>query len=189
MINDEGPQWEDARIEALESVLGESDHFVDHAAIPFDQGSENGGSADVIFFRRHVHGIISVTSELIGREDQVQNDLGNYELMICHRHDDDWGADVIGQLAYYTLRARLNPGDTMDIAGAAPQGSSIAGLLFYGYASFEVKNRKCGLLLCLGITTDELEACRTGNRHTVEKRLKEASVYPFTDLFRQSVLR
>lgn len=51
-----------------------------------------------------------------------------------------------------------------------------------------VRKRKAGLLLCVGITSDELELCRAGKREMVEKALKAAKVYPFTDLYRESVI-
>jgi hypothetical protein len=182
-----GECW-DARVAAIEEVLGPSYDMVGHAAIPFYLGADIGGAADIIYFKQHLKGVVSVTSELIGHDEQLQNDLGNYELMVCHRDDESWGANIISRLAYYTLEARLNPGETMDIAAAVPDDSTIAALLFFNYATFKVRGRKAGLLLCVGITEDELKACRAGKRDNVEKALKAAKVYPFTDLNRDSVL-
>lgn len=127
-VNEWG-EWWDARVAAIETILGPSDDMVGHAPIPFDLGADIGGAADIIYFKKHLNGVVSVTSELIGHDEQVPNDLGNYELMICHRDDEPWGADIISRLAYYTLEARLNPGETMDIADAAPQGSTGANIL------------------------------------------------------------
>jgi hypothetical protein len=185
---DEWGEWWDARVAAIETVLGPCHDVVGHAVIPFDIGSDNGGGADIIYFKRHINGIVSVTSELIGRDDQVENELGNYELMICHRDEEDWGADIISRLAYYTLEARISPGETMDIASCAPEGATTAALLFFNYGTFKVRKRKAGLLLCVGITEDELNLCRAGKRGNVEKALKAAKVYPFTDLYRDSVI-
>lgn len=182
-------EWWDARVAAIEGVLDKSEDVVGHAVIPFHLGGEIGGAADIIYFRRHIPGRVSVTSELIGCEDQVPNDLGNYELMICHRDDEEWGPKIICKLAYYTLEAKLKPGDTMDIGPAAPKGSTIAALLFIDYAQFKVRGKNAGLLLCIGVTADELEACRKGRRTDVEKALKKAGVYPYTDLYRKSVLK
>jgi hypothetical protein len=185
---DEWGEWWDARVAAIETVLGPCDDTVGHATIPFDVGADLGGGADIVYFKKHVKGVVSVTSELIGRDDQVENDLGNYELMICHRAEEDWGPDLISWLAYYTLRARLNPGETMDIAEAAPEDSTTAALLFFNYGTFKVRKRRAGLLLCVGITVDELKFCRAGKREKVEQALKAAKVYPFTDLYRDSVI-
>jgi hypothetical protein len=186
--DNEWHEWWDARVAAIEGVLGKSEDIVGHALIPFNFGGEMGGAADIIYFRHHVPGRVSVTCELIGCEDQVPNDLGNYELMICHRDDEEWGPNLICKLAYYTLEAELKPGDTMEIGPAAPEGSTIAGLLFFDSGRFKVRGKKAGLLLCIGITALELAACRKGRRAKVEQALKKAGVYPYTDLYRQSVL-
>ncbi len=187
-FEDDWSEWWDGRVAAMETVLGPCDDMVGHAGIPFDIGPDNGGGADIIYFKNHIKGVVSATCELIGRDDQVENDLGNYELVICHRDEEDWGADLISRLAYYTLEARIDPGETMDIAEAAPLDSTIAALLFFEYGKFEVRNRKAGLLLCVGITADELELCRSGKRGKVESALKAAKVYAFTDLYRGSVV-
>jgi hypothetical protein len=185
---DEWGQWWDARVAAIEQILGPSHDMVGHAVIPFDFGADIGGAPDIIYFKQHLKGVVSVTSELIGHDEQIQNDLGNYELMVCHRDDEPWGENIIKRLAYYTLKAKLNPGETMDIASAVPDDSTIAALLFFSYAAFKVRGRKAGLLLSVGITEDELKICRAGKRKSVENALKAANVYPFTDLYRDSVL-
>jgi hypothetical protein len=185
--NDWQAMW-DARLTAIESVLGKSESVVGHSPIPFHFGSELGGAADVIYFRHHRPGIVAVTSELIGDVEQVRNQLGNYELMICQRESVEWGARIISRLAYYTLQAELNPGETMGIESAAPEGSSIKAFLFFDYARFDVRGQRAGLLLCVGITEDELHACRHGRTAEIEDALKTADVFPFTDLNRKSVL-
>jgi hypothetical protein len=76
----------------------------------------------------------------------------------------------------------------MDIGPAVPEDSQITAFLFFEYAKFTVRDRPAGLLLCVGITAEELEACRDGRRLEVEEALKKAGVYPYTDLDRDSVL-
>lgn len=186
--DDEFQRWWDARVSAMENVLGKSHNMHGHAVIPFHFGADMGGAADIIYFHEHIDGIVSVTSELIGCDEQKSNSLGNYELMICHRDEEEWGANIISQLAHYTLEAELNPGETMDIGPAVPEGSTIDALLFLEYARFPVLDRDCGLLLCLGITSDELARCRAGHTPEVEAALKRHSIYPYTDLYRESVL-
>jgi hypothetical protein len=186
--NDEWTQWWDARVSAMESLLGISEDIVGHSTVPFDFGADLGGAADIIYFRNHVDGVGYATSELIGRDDQVANALGNYELLIFHREDCDWGADLISRLAFYTCQAELNPGNTMDIDSIVPEGSTIVALLFCDYGHFEVRGRDSGLLLCIGITSDELTECQSGNQAMVESALKKSGVFPFTDLYRVSTL-
>jgi suppressor of fused protein SUFU len=185
---DEWQEWWDARVAAIKTVLGPSDGKVGHAMIPFHLGPEAGGAADVIYFREHVPGVVAVTSDLIGCDEQVLNSQGNYELMICHRDESRWGANLISRLANYTRETALNPGETMEIGPATPKGSTIAALLFFDYARFPVRNRPAGLLLCVGITDDEWKACQKGRGDEVEANLKTAGVFPYTDLFRKSVL-
>src|SRR5262249_21643937 len=173
----------------MEAVLGKMDEMVGHATIPFDLGADIGGAADIVCFRNHVPGMLSVTSELIGRDDQRLNALGNYELAVCHRDDEQWGPNLISRLAHYTLRAELNPGETMDVGPSVPGGSTITALMFLELARFEVLGRRAGILLCIGITADELAGCRAGHARRVETALREKGIYPYTDLVRPSVYR
>ncbi|MFT5450496.1 MAG: hypothetical protein ACI9DC_005704 [Gammaproteobacteria bacterium] len=185
---DESTLWWDARMAAMERVLGKSTGTVGHGSVPFHMGAEKGGTADIVYFGDHVDGVVCATSELIGCEDQPVNEQGNYELLIGSRDDKDWGQCIIGQLAHYTLVSALNPGETMDIGSATPEGSTIAAFLYCDYGRFRVRDREAGLLLCLGITAEELSECHAGNRLRVQSALKDAGVYPFTDLYRTSVL-
>lgn len=82
-IFDDWKRLWDARLAALEGVLGPSDGEVLHSPIPFGLG----GNADVIRFRKHVDGVVYVTSDLIGDQQSKPNMLGQYELMICLRDD------------------------------------------------------------------------------------------------------
>lgn len=179
--------WWDDRVAAMELVLGKSDDTVTHAVVPFQFGYNAGGRADVVHFRKHVAGAVYTTSELIGLDDQEANSLGNYDLAICHRGTETWGVGVINSLAYYTPKAQLEPGQTMDPGPAAPSGASISAFLFADFGRFVVRGRNAGLLLCIGITPDELAACRGGHRKRVEATLAAKGVYPFTDLRRASV--
>jgi hypothetical protein len=52
-----------------------------------------------------------------------------------------------------------------------------------------MKGRPAGILLCIGITADELSACRRGQHERVLKALKSKVVYPFTDFDRRSTLK
>ncbi len=180
--------WWAAREAALERVLGPSDGMVRHAVIPFEFGPEKGGAADVLVFREHGPGLFAATAELIGRDDQLRSAAGNYELLIAARDDIEWGSHLISVLAYTTLEERFDSGHTLDISPAVPPGSTITALLFVEYARFEVRGRRSGLLLGVGITADELDACLRGERDAVLTALVRKGVYPYTDLRRASVL-
>jgi hypothetical protein len=176
-----------ARCAALEQIFGKAEDVIMHAVIPFEFGYDAGGRADIAQFS-HVPGTLYSTCELMGRPEQIANALGAYELAICERSGAAWAARLISSLAYYTLEARLEPGQTMDIAPAIPQPSRITGLLFEDFGRFSFRGRPAGVLLAIGITKDELMACRRGQRDKVLKALKSKAVYPFTDIGRRSAL-
>jgi hypothetical protein len=190
-------KWREPSIRAMEAVLGRKDDREYHAPIFFDAGAELGGAPDIIKFSSQGNWIAYATSELIGRDNQVRNSLGNYELMIClpREFEDHWATDILTVMAYHTLAAALNPGETTDI-GNAPQGSSITGLLLSEYARFPVHDRPCGLLLCIGITELEMQFChqkpwlfsRAKGPAKLEKMLKQSSTYPVTDFYRPSLV-
>lgn len=185
---DEWQLWWDARLVALERVFGKCEDQMLISAVPFFLGFDCGGAATILRFKHHIPGTVYVTSELIGAEDQVPNELGNYELMICHRDSEEWGPNIIRHLAYYTLDCELGPRHTMDIGPSTPEGSTIAAFLFLEYARFHVREKSCGVLLCLGITREELEVINNDGVEAVVKALKNAGVYPYTDLYRESVV-
>lgn len=177
------------RLALLETLFGKSDETVRHGIIPFVIGANAGGTADVVCFSSHVPGRLAVTSELIGCEGQKASPLGNYELAIAHRDpEEEWGANLICRLAQYTLMVALKPGETMDIGPAAPTGSTIDAFLFFDYGSFQFRGTSAGVLLCMGITKKEKEACLAGRKDTLVETLKATHVFPYTDLVRQSVI-
>jgi hypothetical protein len=185
MADDGWKQTWDARQAALESVLGPADDLVLHAPVPFHLG----GQADVLTFRRHIDGRLAATCELLGEGSQKRNLQGTFELAIAHREDHKWGANIISKLARYTCDAVLQPGQTMDIGSAVPAKSTIAGFFFDDFKRMKYQGDDAGVLLCIGLTADEMAACRKGKRQMVYDALIAQKVFPYTDLFRPSVLK
>lgn len=173
----------DARQAALESVLGKSDGRVLHAGVPFNLG----GQADVLMFRNHIPGVVAATCELLGEPSQKQNSIGTFELAIAQREDHEWRPSVISHLARYTCEQRIGLGNTMDLGPNFPKRSTMAGLLFAAYRRFEYAGSKAGLLLCISISREEMEACQAGKTKQVFAALKSSGIYPYSDLFRKSV--
>jgi hypothetical protein len=185
MANDEWKQTWDARQAALESVLGPAEDTVLHAPVPFHLG----GQADVLTFRQRTAGRIAATCELLGEPSQKRNLQGTYELAIAHRDENDWGPNIISKLARYTCDAVLQPGQTMDIDSAVPAKSTIAGFFFDDFKRMKFAGADAGVLLCIGLTADEVIACRKGKRQMVYDALIAQKVFPYTDLNRLSVLK
>lgn len=183
-----GPTFSE-RQRALARVLGKPSDTHLHAVIPFDFGPEIGGAADVLQFRKHVRGVAYATCELLGRPDQIRNELGAYELLVCLRRPNDWGPRIIAELAHETLRSRLQPGDTMDLPPWVPKRAKLGALYFAEYARFRFQGKAAGILLCIGITRDEWEICQAGCGDMLDATLREERVFPFTEPRRESVLK
>lgn len=180
----------DARMEALTPILGEPGDTVFHATIPFEF-RDAGGSADVVPFPNYLRGMTYVTAELTGANaGQKQSSLGNYELMICTNQDLDAAAEFIARLACYTCDAALEPGETMDIAEFFGD-SSLRAMLFAHPTdqpvSFELFRERFGLLLCIGITADELAFAQSTSSADLLSLLKKHDVFPYTIPDRSSV--
>jgi Suppressor of fused protein (SUFU) len=179
---DEHDDWEEvwnARAAALAHALGSGHDEVYHAPHSFALG----GQADVMAFDHHVQGVVYVTAELTGKPGASYAD---YELMICHRSDQDWGPNAISRLAPYTQEAYIAAGESMDIEGTPPE-SQIQAFLFDTYGTFTLFGRVNELRLCIGITKPELQFKMKHGSEKLMELLKRHGVYPFTDLERDSV--
>ncbi len=164
-------------------MFGPADDKVLTAIPPFYLG----GAADVLTFRQGAESVYYVTAGVIGDDRARSNNLGQCELMICLREPAEWAPNLVSNLARYTTEAVLNPGDTMDIAPALPQPTRLDHLLFISFTELTVAGKRAGVLLCLGITGEEYEFARVHGSSALIERLKQANVYPFTDLGRSNV--
>jgi hypothetical protein len=169
-----------ARAEALAKAFGSDHDEAYHAPHPFSLG----GNAEVMAFDHHLNGTVYVTAELTGKPGESYAD---YELMICHRTREEWGADVISRLAPYTQEAYIDAGESMDIDQATPPTSRIKAFLFDTYGNFTLFGRTNELRLCIGITKPELEFKLEHGSDKLMALLKKHGVYPYTDLERDSV--
>jgi hypothetical protein len=178
--------WE-ARIGAFEPILGKTTDTVLHSAIPF----QLGGSADVLQFSDFIDGITYVTAEMTGNNvGQLPTTLGNYELMICAKQALQQASELISKLACYTCEAELEPGETMDI-GSFLSDSSIRALLFTHPRNepvhFEFFGMRYGLLLCIGITAEELAFKQEHDSESLLALLRAYRIFPYTIPNRPSV--
>lgn len=174
--------------EKFEYILGKPDNMVLHSPVPFQLGWDMGGRADVYMYKNHLDGIVYVTGDLIGQK-QKNSDAGNFEFMIAHKSDENWGVNLISNLAYYTFDASVNSGATMDIGNYALPDNTIQAIIFDTYATFRVGLKKYGLMLIIGITEDELEWKKQNGGAKLIEKLKEKNVYPMTDLKRRSIFQ
>ena len=171
----------DARLAALSAILGPPYQSVYHARHPF----AFGGQADGVAFPGFLNGGIAyVTWERSGKSGEFYAD---YELMICHRQQSDWGPGLISCLAPYTQQAYIAAGESMDIDEATPAGSRLEALLFDTYGCFELFGKTFELRLGVGITKAELAYKFEHGADAILALLKSRGIYPFTDLDRDDV--
>lgn len=180
--------WE-ARLAALVKILGPESGSVLHAPVPFYLG----GFADVIPFPSYVPGMTYVTADLADVDTgQLPSSLGNYELMACAKSELPAAADLISKLARYTCDAELEPGQTMDIPDKFFGDKTLRAVLFAHPAvppvPLEFLGQKYGLLLCVGITGDELAYSRAKGTAKLLAALKLHKVFPYTVPDRKSVI-
>lgn len=177
---DEWTRVWNARLDALVPILGQAGESVFHAVIP----SEVGGAADVIPFPAYVAGMTYVTAELTGpATTQRPTSLGNFELMICAREELPPAAELIANLASYTCQAEVEPGETMDIETFF--GDSTLRAVLFAHpneypVSFEFLGQRYGLLLCIGITAEELAFKQANGSQKLLALLKQHEVFPYT---------
>ena len=189
--DDANADWQktwDARMDALSRHFGKPADAVYHAVMPFFLG----GQADVVAFPGYRGGIGYVTSEMTGEETgQIPGDFESYELMVCTRSEEKRAPEIIARLARYTCDAKITAGETMDI-GDFFGDRSIRAFVFCHPEDepvrFELNQRSCGVLLCVGITKDELRMKMKNGSDALLTLLKEKRVFPFTEPNRTSVV-
>ena len=177
----------DARMAALTPILGKPTDTVFHATTPF----QLGGSADVVPFPNGASGMTYVTAELTGGDvGQQPSSLGHYELMICARQELPKAADFISRLACYTCEAELEAGQTMDI-GEFFGDETLRAVLFAHPEEqpvhFEFLGQRFHLLLCVGITPEELAFAHSQSSDELLALLKQNRVFSYTTPGRPSV--
>ena len=176
----------DARRKLLEKLLGPAEDGIYTSMFPIYLG----GSCDVMTFRKYVRGYTYVTGGLTATSPQKRSKLGQYEMVMCSRKADPSVPGMLAGLSHFTLEHPINPGDTVDV-GKQPRGVTLRALLALEFdpprGRFKLMGRKCGLLLLVGITAEELAAFRSKRRKELQAKLAE-SVLPYTDPKRKSVI-
>ncbi len=162
---------------ALEPVLGKPWDRIHTALPPLTMGGEVvvGGGAHVIEFResKDVPGIVHLSAGL--------GEIAGMELVVCTRKPDEAIAPLLSKLAATACMRPLRENGSAPIAGV---DAGFEGFLFTRLeclAPREVAGKTTEFLLCVGIRTSELAACRSlGTPHVVEK-LRAAGVFPYTE--------
>jgi hypothetical protein len=206
--------FDQAKTEALEKILGPMDEVVGHALIPFGAG----GHVDMYYFNQYIPGTVCPTMELIGQDGTGPKPgrLGTYELVTCTRlkntHDlkephaerlkriqenrltpfeetETRLKEIMTWIGRYSFDAVLQPGQTADL----PWGDGeLKHLIFNEFDTrgvpFEINGKQYGLLLIMEIFPAELDYARRYGSSPLFDKLKEAGVYPYSDMDREPVV-
>jgi hypothetical protein len=175
----------DARLNAFEVFFGPADASVLRSPVPFFMGQEAGGNPNIVSFSRFTDGTLFVTADLVGA-DHPFNTAGSFEVAMALEGDEEWGVQVLCQLAHYTSEFPIDDGETMDIKSAMPDGATIDGLFFRQIAEFEVMGIEANVICCIGITGPEMAYKQAHGAQALIDKLGEQ--FFTTDLYRMSVV-
>jgi hypothetical protein len=186
--------------QGLERVLGKSHDMVGHAIIPFDIG----GTVDMYYYLNGIKGTGFATMELIQPDGTgpMPNRNGTFELVAFTKLN--YVADTtetipfnlierrtcgtFTAIAAYSLEAKLEPGETLEIPG----GEDNTCIIFDEYKpankEFRIGKKEHGLLLVMEIFRDEMEYAMENGSAELFRKLKAKGYYPYSDLDRPSVL-
>lgn len=205
-------EFSEAKSSALERVLGPMDDLVYHSVIPFFVG----GGLDMYYYSSYISGTVIATKELINTDGTgpKPNRMGLYELIACTRLEkapsDSLAPDknmkiedasefqvfnqhiwvTLTSIAHYSNKVVLQSGQTCEIPGADKDDTRC--VIFDEFDTkgipFEIEDKTYGLLLCIEIHRSELQYARKHDSASFLAKLKEAKVYPYSDLDREPVV-
>ena len=194
-------EYKELKRTGLEKQLGPMHDRFDHAIIPFVLG----GAVDVYSFPKAKGGTALATMELIHPDGSgpVPNQLGTYELVAFTRHkpkakrDEDSEfrsmeqkiSGILTIIAQHAYLSALEPGENAEI----PNGNDDSHyLIFDKYQAkrrpFRIGNQEHGLLLIMEVHKSELKYARQYGTHKLIEKLRQAKVYPASDLDREPVV-
>jgi hypothetical protein len=190
----------DVKKEGLEKVLGSMHEYVSHAIIPF----QVGGAVDIYRFPDALPGTAMVTMELIAPDGSgpKPSSIGTYELIAFTRipvgKESDQGSyeqienricSLLTQVGRYSYMEVINPGETAEFS--LDDNEPNVCLVFDEFKKpgfeFLIGEKSHGLLLVIEIFRSELNYARSTGSSELLARLKEAQVYPYSDMNRPPV--
>lgn len=194
-------EWHDKKIKWMEAALGKQHDIVMHAIFPYAMG----GGLDLYYYPNAVSpGTAIATMELsdLPGEGSSNSVFDTYELLMFTRHklnlDDAKELNtpfgrahttinaILNCMAPYSADAELNPGDTCEF----PAEMEIVGgkcLIFDAYGLKE-ERAEFGLLAIIEIHRKEMDFARKNGGAQLIQKLKQAKVYPYSDVDRPSVI-
>ncbi len=146
-----------------------------------------GGAVDVLCVAGPDGGVTYVTCGLTLPNFPQRYGSARFEIAIHARAANEWAPKLLARLGPASALLRLTA------YGALPIGdgvSRLGGLVFSPHeprGSFEIGGQRHLVLRGIGVTPDELAACRTAGPPSVLAAIERAGVHPYTDPNRATV--
>jgi len=192
-------EFDKAKGQALEIVLGPMHGYVGHAIVPY----EIGGPVDMYYFPQADGGTAFATMELLNFDGRApaESDVGTYELLAFTKHAvvipersapfeaiEQRLRSVFTSIGRFSEEAVLNSGDTAEVpVNDEEPNACILFSAFAGSKPFRIGKRTHGLLVVTEVFPDEMALARERGSAELIGRLSRAGHFPRSDLDRESV--
>ncbi|HTV48802.1 MAG TPA: suppressor of fused domain protein [Phycisphaerae bacterium] len=168
----------------LETELGSIDPDTIFAIMGFDGGGPL--NFNTIGAQKGAQFVTYVSCELALRNEQKPSKFGRYELLTsCN--DEDWVRKRLSDIGRMSMTTTFGHGHTLDFGSFANANESIQGVIFEKVYDTKIDGRYFGILRCIGITRTEMEYGLQCGSASLFAKLKEAGIYPHTDVNRRSI--
>ena len=137
-----------------------------------------GGGVDVLSFAAPEGGYTYVTSGLSHPRFPQRFGAARFELAIHAREPNEWAPRLLARIGPTSAGLRYHFYDTLPLADGS---SRLGGLVFAPHeprAWSVVGDQRYLLMRCVGVTLDELAACRIAGAPTVLSAIERAGIYP-----------
>jgi len=127
-----------------------------------------------------------VTCELACYADQRPSSVGPFEVLISSS-EETWARTAASCIGLLSLEAEVDHLHTIDLASRVDPSENLQGVILERFSSSQIAGTRYGILRAIGVTRPELEWCLVHSVEELLERLKEANVYPVSDIDRASV--
>jgi hypothetical protein len=181
------PELARAYFKLIEDRFGPFDRPIQFQVFPFDAG----GNLNFLTVGSGTREFVTYVSwDLFGHKLQQRGQLGRYELT-ADCNDAQWCAEVLTRIGRQSLTELFDGNDTLEIAPWVTSDARLQGVVFEEILRDELhvgrKKERCGLLRCIGVTLPELNFSRTYGVPELITRLRQAGVYPRSDVRRATI--
>jgi len=135
---------------------------------------------------RRAHYVTYVTCELACYCNQRPSPVGPFEILVT-ANDQGWAQTILSALGRLSFDDELDQGHSVNVGRIVGPATSLQGVIFERFSTTKIGNRHYSILRAIGVTRPEMEWCLRFSPVALVKRLKQAGLYPNSDVRRGSV--